>query len=86
MNQPTLCLKSAAERLGTKPSHLRQRLQELGAITPEGRAHPYWVREGWLHEEQFQYRHPVTGWRWTTRIDITETGLVELFGLLDNAA
>lgn len=86
MSQPTLRMKDAAQRLGTQPSHLRHRLQQLGAITPEGRAHQHWVREGWLHEEQFQYRHPVTGWRWTIRIDITETGLVELFGLLDNAA
>ncbi|MCK0153890.1 hypothetical protein MWU49_09255 [Alcanivorax sp. S6407] len=86
MSQPALRISEAAQRLGTNPSHLRQRLHQLGAITPEGRAHPEWVREGWLKEEQFQYQHPVVGWRWSTRIDITEAGLVELFGQLDNAA
>jgi hypothetical protein len=86
MNQPAIRISEAAHRLGTNPSHLRQRLVQLGAITPEGKAHPEWVREGWLKEEQFQYRHPIVGWRWNIRIDITEAGLVELFGQLDNAA
>jgi len=44
------------------------------------------VREGWLKEEHTQYHHPVVGWTWRTRIDITEAGLVELWGRIQRAA
>jgi len=86
MSQPTYRIKQAAYRLGIKPGQLRDQLRDMGAITAEERAHPTWVREGWLKEEHTQYHHPVVGWTWRTRIDITEAGLAELFGRIDQAA
>ncbi|MCG8393335.1 MAG: hypothetical protein MI745_09650 [Pseudomonadales bacterium] len=86
MSQPTYRIKHAAQRLGIKPGQLRNRLRELGAITQEERAHPTWVREGWLKEEHRQFYHPVVGWKWQTRIDITEAGLVELWARIRRAA
>ncbi|MCK5886867.1 MAG: hypothetical protein KAG70_10290, partial [Alcanivorax sp.] len=64
MSQPTYRIKHAAQRLGTKPSLLRQQLRDMGAITEDERAHPAWVREGWLKEDHRQYHHPVVGWKW----------------------
>lgn len=86
MSQPTYRIKHAAQRLGTKPSQLRQQLRDMGAITEDERAHPSWVREGWLKEDHRQYHHPVVGWKWRTRIDITEAGLAELWGRIRRAA
>lgn len=84
--KPALRLSAAAPRLGITEKSLRKKLQHLGAITSQGTAHPNWVREGWLQQEDFQYYHKSMGWRWASRIDITEAGLVELFGLIDSAA
>ena len=86
MSQPTYRIKQAAQRLGTKPSQLRHQLRAMGAITEDERAHPSWVREGWLKEDHRQYHHPVVGWKWRTRIDITEAGLVELWARIRRAA
>jgi len=86
MSQPTYRIKQAAQRLGTKPSQLREQLRAMGAITEDERAHPAWVREGWLKEEHKQYCHPVVGWAWFIRIDITEAGLVELWARIRRAA
>lgn len=86
MSQPALRMKTAAARLGIGPQQLRQQLRALGGITATGRARPHWVCEGWLIEQHRQYHHPVTGWRWYTRIEITEPGLVALFGMIHRAA
>lgn len=86
MNQPSYRIKQAAQKLGIKPSTLRNQLRQMGAITQENRAHAKWVREGWLIENSTQYYHPVVGWKWNTRIDITEAGLVELWAHIQRAA
>lgn len=87
MKRPrTYRMSVAARRLGLTKALLRTQLRHLGAITEDKRANPLWVRQGWLHEEQFQYQHPAVGWRWCTRIEITESGMTELFSRIHNKA
>lgn len=76
-------IREAAGFLQMGDRTLRQRMEALGALQPDGttgrkRANPEWVRQGLLIERHEQFRHPHCGPQWYVRVEVTPAGLDHL--------